>query len=192
MKTEFEATFIDVDVQKVRERLQKIGAKNTRPETLMRRVVFLPPQHIENGWMRVRDEGDKITLSLKQIRGDKIEDQKEIELVISSFDAGVALLKAIGASQKAYQETRRESWVLGDTQIEIDTWPGLDPFVEIESTSEQEVQDIADQLGFDYTHAIFGSVERVYEMKLGIPPDIINNHTPEITFENPPTSYTSG
>lgn len=189
MQTEFEATFVDVDIVAVRATLNELGAVNTRPETLMRRYVFIPPHHIENGWMRVRDEGDKITLSLKQVSGDTIEDQKEIELVINSFEDGVRLLETIGAEKKAYQETRRESWLLGDAHIEIDTWPGLDPFVEIESTSEKSVRLIAEQLGFDYAQAIFGSVERVYELKLGIPPHVINNETPEITFENPPTMY---
>jgi adenylate cyclase, class 2 len=186
MTIEFEATFIDVNVEEVRKKLRSIGAKLIYPERLMTRVVFFPPKTIKGGWMRVRDEGDKITLSLKQVDGDKIEDQKEICFNIDDFDQGCQFLEAIGAKKKSFQETKRELWNYDDIEICIDTWPGLDPYVEIESDSEDKVKKVSALLGFDFTKAIFGAADVIYEMKLGIPPDVINNQTPEITFQNPP------
>ncbi len=80
MKIEYEATFTNIDKQDIREKLRKIRGKLIRPEFLQKRIVFnLPREYqIKGGWIRVRDEGDKITMSLKVVDGAGIESQKEI------------------------------------------------------------------------------------------------------------------
>jgi len=83
MKIEYEATFTNIDKQDIREKLRKIRGKLIRPEFLQKRIVFnLPREYqIKGGWIRVRDEGDKITMSLKVVDGAGIESQKEICLI---------------------------------------------------------------------------------------------------------------
>mgnify|MGYP003969465985 CR=1 FL=1 len=191
MQTEFEATILDIEVNEVREKLKKLNAKLIQPERLMRRYNFAPHDEkgVEGAWVRVRDESDKVTMSFKRIEGNKIEDQKEVCLTIDSFDEGCVFLKEIGLEQKAYQETKREFWLLKDVEVTIDTWPGLESFLEIEGQGEVVVKEVVEMLGYDYDKAIFGAVDVIYEMKLGIPPSVINNGTPEITFENPPKKY---
>lgn len=188
MQTEFEAAFLKVNKDEIRERLKKAGAEMTYPETLFKRDVFDPPIHVSGVWLRVRKEADKITMSVKMVKGDKIEDQKEAELIIDDYEKGVEFLTAIGAPHKSYQETKRELWKLNDVDITIDTWPGLQPLVEIEGKSEEGVRHASEILGFDYSQAIFGAADVVYEMELGIPKKVINQ-MPVITFENPPTIW---
>lgn len=189
MYTEFEATFPNIKKSQARAMLKKAGAKLIRKEFLQRRSVFnLPSGHeIKGGWLRVRDEGDKVTMSLKIVDGDKIENQKEIQLKIDNFDEGIAFLEMVGAIPKAYQETKRELWELKDVEITIDEWPFLEPFVEIEGKSEEEVKEAAKKFGFDYKKAKFCSVDTLYSEKYGFPEDRFNNHTPEVLFdmENP-------
>lgn len=43
MKIEYEATFINVNKDNIRDRLQKAGASLIKPEFLQRRVVFELP-----------------------------------------------------------------------------------------------------------------------------------------------------
>lgn len=187
MPIEYEATFINVDKDIIRKRLLEIGAKLIKPEFLQKRIVFnLPSGHEKKGgWLRVRDEGDKNTLSLKIIDGDKIEDQKEICLKIDDFNNAVDLLSLIGCRSKAYQETKRELWILDDVEITIDEWPYLEPLVEVEGKSEKDVKDVSEKIGFDYSKALFCSVDVIYEMKYNIAREIINSHTPRITFNEP-------
>ena len=189
MFIEFEATFINIKKDNIRKRLKKAGAKLVRKEYLQKRVVLnLPKGHeIKGGWLRVRDEGDKITMSLKIVDGDKIENQKETQLVVDSYDQAVDFLKSIGCFPKAYQETRRELWKLDNTEITIDEWPFLEPFVEIEGKSEYDVKNVSNKLGFDYNDALFCSIDVLYNKKYGVSENIINNHTPEILFggQNP-------
>jgi adenylate cyclase class 2 len=186
MHIEYEATFTQINKDQMRKKLKDLGAKLIKPEFLMKRVVFHPPQEIKNGWMRVRDEGDKITLSLKIVSGKKITNQKEIELVIDDFNKGCKFLEAIGARKKSYQETKREYWHFNGCEITIDTWPGLKPLVEIEGPNEKIVKGVSEKLGFKWQDAYFGATDEIYERELGIPMNVINNETPEITFKNPP------
>ncbi len=189
MHTEFEATFLAIEKENMRATLKTAGATLVYPEFLMKRSVFDPPIAIPGGWMRVRKEFDKITMSLKVVNGDTIEDQKEIMIEVNDFDEAVLLLSSIGALQKSYQETKRELWKLGEVECTLDTWPGLHTFLEVEGPNEQEVKDVSEKLNLNYEDAKFCEVSFVYGQELGIPKDIILNHTPVITFENPPQKY---
>lgn len=186
LNIEYEATFCDIDVEKIREKIRKLNGFLIRSKFDQRRTVFnLPKGHeIEGGWLRVRDEADKITLTLKIMESNgSIEGQKEIELVVDSYAEAVKLLKTIGAEEKSVQETKREIWELDGVQLMIDWWPFLNPVIEIEGANEKEVRAVAEKLGFDWKDAIFNSIDYVYSKKYNISIDRINNQTPKIIFE---------
>ncbi|MFH1583303.1 MAG: CYTH domain-containing protein [Candidatus Falkowbacteria bacterium] len=189
MQIEYEATFTDINKKESREKLKKIGARLIKPEFLQKRVVFnLPSGHeIKGGWLRVRDEGDKITMSLKIVDGNRIDDQKEIMLKINDFQSAILFLGIIGCEKKAYQETKRETWCINDVEICLDEWPFLEPLLEIEGSSEEAVKVVVEKLGFDYSLAKFCSADTIYSEKYGISEDVFNNQTPRICFdmENP-------
>lgn len=189
METEYEATFTNVIKDDIRSKLTFLNADLIKPEFMQKRVVFhLPSGHeIKGAWMRVRDEGDKTTMSLKIVDGDHITDQKEICIGISDFKLAVELLKTIGCEEKAFQESKRELWKLNDVEITIDEWPFLEPFVEIEGPSEEKVRDIADKMGFEWEKAKFCAVGTLYAEKYSMSENVINNDTPRIVFdmENP-------
>jgi len=188
MNVEYEATFLNIDKDEIRKRLKDAGAKLIKPEFLQKRVNFNPSKVLyKYSWVRVRDEGDKITMSFKAVNSNKIEDQKEINLVIDDFEKGVEFLEIIGCHKKAYQETKREIWELDNVEVCIDEWPFLEPFVEIEGKSEKEVKAVSKKLGFDYSKAWFCAVGLIYSKKYNIPAEVIDNEVPKIVFnmENP-------
>lgn len=187
MQIEYEATFINVNKDEIRSRLKNAGAILVKPEFLQKRTVFeLPSGHeIPGGWLRLRDESDKITMSLKVVNGERIEDQKEICLKIDNYDEGVNFLETLGAERKAYQESRRELWILDNTEITIDEWPYLEPYVEVEGASEEKVKTVSEKIGFNYQDALFCSVDTLYNKKYGTPLDVINKKTKLITFTDP-------
>jgi succinate dehydrogenase flavin-adding protein (antitoxin of CptAB toxin-antitoxin module) len=85
-------------------------------------------------------------------------------------------------------ETKREIWKI-DWEVEfmLDTWPWLNPFleIEIEWESEEIVQKYTKLLDFNYDDWLFWSVDEVYLKELWIEKEIINNLS-EITFDNVP------
>lgn len=188
MQTEYEATFVDVKKEMIRERLQSVGARLIYPESLQRRVNFYLPEKskIREGWIRVRDEKESVTMSIKSIiDNNSIESQKELCLRVDDFSKAKDFLEMLGCQWKSYQETKRELWIVDYTEVSIDEWPWLEPFVEIEGTSEKEVQKVSERLGFDWNNALFGAVDIQYQKKYGISKIRINNETPRFSFEDP-------
>lgn len=189
MHIEYEATFPHIEIEDVRSRLLASGAVLVRPMFLQKRAVFfLPKGHeVEGGWLRVRDEGDKITMSFKVVDGETIRNQKEICLTVDSFSEACDMLIGIGCTQKAYQETRRELWTLDGVAITIDEWPSLSPFVEVEGESESVVKNVSECIGFLYADARFCHVGTLYGEEYGFHESVFNDDTPLLTFgmENP-------
>ncbi|HRN69771.1 MAG TPA: CYTH domain-containing protein [Candidatus Woesebacteria bacterium] len=189
MNIEFEATFPGIDKKVLREKLKALNAKLIKKEFIQKRSVFhFPAGHqVAGGWVRVRDEVDTVTMSIKIIDGDFIENQKEICLSVDDYAQAELFLQTLGCEKKAYQESKRELWSLDNGEVMIDEWPFLEPFVEIEGASEESVKQISEKLGFKYEDALFCSVAELYEMKYGVSQDIINNQTPLIVFgsQNP-------
>ena len=183
MRTEFEAKFYPVKKEDNRKKLNDLGAIMIYPEYLQKRVVYSNPSDLEGSWARVRQEYDKITMSLKRVIGNSINDQKEIELVINDFQNASDLLSTLGCKQKAYQETKREKWALDGAEIVIDTWPFLEPLIEIEAENEKNVINTSKKLGFNFDNAIFGAIDVIYEKVYGITKEKINNQTSKIIFE---------
>lgn len=186
METEFEITFPNIDKKDLRGRLRDIDSECIKERTLMKRCVFDNPEK-EKSFLRLRDEGNKVTCTFKELLEGKlsINSVKEMECQIDDLDTMKKILKKMGIEQKAYQETYREVWKKDDVYFMIDEWPGLKPFVEIEGESEETVKDYVDKLGFDYENGLFGAVDEVYLQERDMPKDYINN-LDVITFDNPP------
>lgn len=187
MDIEWEAKFLNINKDKIREKLESIGAVMEKPETFYRRSVFFMPSGHEQvgGWVRVRDEGDKITLSLKIVENGSVEKQFEVMLVVDNYEKAKVLLTGLGCVEKAYQESKRELWKIGDVEVTIDEWPYIKPYIEVEGPSEVAIKLVSEKLGFDFSDAIFGAVDVIISQKYGIPEDIINNKISRICFNEP-------
>jgi adenylate cyclase class 2 len=187
MNTEIEAKFVNVDHEMVRMKLEEIGAEIEQPMRLMKRVLFETDElRAKNAFIRVRDQGDKVTLTYKQFDERSITGAKEIEIVVNNFDETVKLLIAAGMPLGSFQETKRETWKLGSTEIVLDLWPWLNPYIEIEGESESNVKEVASLLGFDWTKAVFGDVMEAYRVQyphMG-EYDTVGNIA-EVKFESP-------
>jgi adenylate cyclase class 2 len=188
MQTEIEAKFLKSDHTALRIKLEAIGAKCVQPMRLMRRNNYDFPDHRlqkeRNGWARVRDEGDKITVSYKQLNHRTLHGTQEVCVTVDSFTNAQQLLEALGLQSSSYQETKRESWKLGDVEIELDQWPWTEPYVEIEAPDERSLHDTAEQLDLDYEQAVFGSVEVVYQNEYDVSDEEIWD-VQIITFSEP-------
>mgnify|MGYP001565261179 CR=1 FL=1 len=166
MKTEIEGKFLDINKEELRKKLRLLKASLIHKERLMRRINYdYQDSRLEKigGWIRVRDEGDKITLAYKQLNDRTIHGTKEISIIVNNFEDTCSLLEAIGLKKKAYQETKREKWILNNVEVTIDTWPWVPTFLELEGNNESILKGIAKKLGFKWEEMIHGSVEIVYQ-----------------------------
>lgn len=190
MKTEFEVKFYPVDKDDVVTKLKANDAELVQPEvkTIIAAYNKQANPQIDGHYVRVRDEGDKIRLSIKihAAKDGSVSDQKEIDTIVSDFDATVEILERSGLKRSGYQEKKRETWKLGTSEIVIDTWPGLETYIEIEDESEEAVRATADKLGFDWEGKIITSVVEIYMEKYGLTGEKVLELMGNTTFANNP------
>lgn len=166
MQTEIEAKFLNIDVENFRKKLNELGAEQEHTEILMKRKTYddaFKSLAKVKGWVRVRDEGKKVTLSYKQSIDRTLHGTKEINVVVDDFDNTCNFLETVGFKQKSYQETKREKWILNGVEITIDTWPWIPSFVELEASNEDDLKKVVEDLGFNWSEALHGSVETAYQ-----------------------------
>jgi len=168
MKSEIEAKFLDVSIDDIRDRLNAAQAVLEHPMRLMKRALIEEPHHVkENSFIRIRDEGDKTTLTFKRRTlpdgTTTIDSTKEIETTVGDFDTAVEIFSEAGWQYITLQESRRETWHLAGAEVVIDEWPWIQPYIEIEAESEEIVRAVAAKLGLDWKDAAFGSVDIIYQ-----------------------------
>lgn len=193
MNTEIEAKFLDVDFHETREKLERFGAVCEQPMRLMRRAIIETPDlEAKNSFVRIRDEGDKVTLTYKQVDEDSLTGVKEVEVNVSHFEDTILLFEQLGLKYKSFQESYRETWRLGDVEIMLDEWPWLKPYIEVEGPSEAQVKDVAVKLGFDWEMAVFGRVTSAYQVQYphGDADQLVN--IPEVMFDTAVPTIISG
>lgn len=170
--TEYEVKFFPIDLTGMRKKLRDVGASLQTPERLMRRCMFAASANpgMTCTYIRVRDEGNKVTLSAKQHSTDgKIDSQKEHETTVKDFETTRLILLNAGLVQTGFQENKRETWAMPDgTLVELETWPQLPNYLEIEGKSEDAVKKTADLLGLDWQKHTVHSNDYLYAIHWGI------------------------
>ncbi|MBT3412985.1 MAG: CYTH domain-containing protein [Candidatus Jacksonbacteria bacterium] len=166
MDTEFEAKILDIDVDTILSKLKSLGAKKIKEREQKRYVYDFFPKK-DNSWVRLRTDGEETTLTIKEIQNDNIDGTEEIELEVSDFEKANFLLEKLGYSNNGYQENKRISYVLEGVQVEIDFWPLIPPYLEVEGNSEEEVEKIVKLLGYEISQTTSMNTIKVYK-KYGI------------------------
>jgi len=181
---EIEAKFLDINIIKLRKLLRQNGAKKVHKMMMYKRYVF----HLltgDNGYIRTRQENKKVTITVKKYNPDsKFATEHEIE-VNSTLEQTRDFLMAQGYKQKAYQETLREKWSLGEClEIAIDSIPGIPTYVELECKNIAAIKKVAKLLDLDYTKAEYGAYDKQFVDYYGMKKDDINSAISSLTFSN--------
>lgn len=121
-----------------------------------------------NKWIRLRKSNDKVELTVKHIyqkSKDKIQKVKEYEIAVSDFDETNKILTSIGIIRRNYQEKIRHSFQYKNADIEIDIWPHLEPYMEIECDDENTISEILKELQFENKEIVSVNTEQLYKRK---------------------------
>lgn len=186
---EVELKFLAVDHNKLRQKLQQLQAKQVHEMRLMRRLVFNWPQHKEDSFVRVRDEGDKVTLTYKKLQGS--QEVEKLETTVGDYETAVAILQKMGAFVKSRQESKREVWQLDEATIMFDEWPWLKPFIEIKAKNKETANEVAAKLGFQPKEAVQGTVNEAFKGEYAIPDGVHICDEANIAFDLPKPGWLS-
>ena len=117
-------------------------------------------------WIRVRQTNDITTIAVKHILAPNktnIQQMLETEIEVPSIKEANNLLEALGFSHKSYQEKERTTYVLEDYEFDIDTWPGIPTYVEVEGKSEEDLENILNRIGYSMKDTVSCTADEIYE-----------------------------
>ena len=162
MKTEYEVRVLEIDKDELIRKLESLNATKVGEFNQKRYVYDTIPK--ENGkWIRLRTNGKETTLTFKDITSDKIDGTKEVEIEVSDLELTNEFLNKIGFFSKAYQENNRIRYILDDVELDIDSWPLIPTYLEIEGKDENSVLDMIEKLELDKSKVTSSDVQSVYE-----------------------------
>ena len=176
---EYEVKYLNINPDEIEKKLLGIGAKKTFDRLYRVRIFDYPDlrMNAEAAWLRLRDEGDKVTLTYKQRLGVKTKDgkvdksgksndegMKEVEVIVDDFEKTAQIFYSIGLTDKFYEEKRRIRYLYDGIEFDIDYMPGLEPFLEIEASSMEEVERGIKLLGLNTDEKKIFSAFQIYAL----------------------------
>lgn len=170
MTKEFESNVLDINEKEIIAKLKKLGAKIGK-EVMLRRWIFdMRYKNLECAeWIRLRDNGNNVTIAYKKRAGFGISDTSEVEVEVSDFDKTYKILSKLNFEVIYYQENKRRIIKLGDIEYSIDKWPKIPPLLEVESDSKKNVKKglkLLELSGKDIGHLSMGKIYQKYGIDL--------------------------
>lgn len=162
MKTEYEIRVLEINHNEVIKKLEELGATKIF-EAMQQRYVYDFNPVLPNKWIRLRTNGIKSTLTIKDLEAKTVDGTKELEIEVSNFEDTNAILEELGYIHRGFQQNKRCQYKLNGVEIDLDRWPLLPEYIEIEGSSEEEVYNTLELLGYKKEDAVTLDVTSLYE-----------------------------
>lgn len=162
MHIEYEIRILEINHDEMVKKLEELKAEK-KFEALQRRYVYDFNPVKETSWIRLRSNGDVSTLTIKDIEDKTVDGTKELEIVVDDFDNTNLILEKLGYKNKGYQENKRTQYILDGVEIDLDKWPLIPEYMEIEGKCEEEVYKTLDKLGISKDKIVTLDVLSIYK-----------------------------
>lgn len=158
---EFETKIVNIEPDEIREKMKSIGAGLVKKENQVNKIFDFEDKRLlsSKGYARIRVVEDLLEgrnhyyMTTKRIISqEKFKVMEENEIEISDHVEGENIFKALGLVEYSSISRYRESYRYKDALIEIDIndrafFPV--PYIEIETASEPELEEIVELLGYE-------------------------------------------
>lgn len=123
-----------------------------------------------NKWVRVRQTNGKTTITVKHILNPDMQTtnngdmQKvlETEMEVPSIEEANSMLEQLGFSFRNYQEKNRITYDVNGVEVDIDSWPLIPTYVEIENDSTELIQSTIKKLGLQNHEVLSCNTADIY------------------------------
>lgn len=160
MAKELETRIIDIDVDSMREKLKSLGAKMIKSENQINDIYDFEDERLlkDKGYARIRTVNDLINskeiifmTTKKMLSQGRFKEMEENEVIVDNKTMAEGIFKSLGLKLHQSIKKYRESYEILDGLVEIDIndkefCPF--PYIEIETSSEQSLQNILDLIGY--------------------------------------------
>ena len=118
----------------------------------------------------MRQSNNKSVLTSKHIlekNTSNFQNVIETEFEVSDLEEANLFLESIGIARRSYQEKIRYSYIYKSAEIEIDIWPLIKPYMEIECDDENIINEIIEKLELNNYEIVSLNTEQLYK-RIGI------------------------
>ena len=182
MDQEIEVKFLIKDYERLINKIKNLGLVCARPRTHELNLRYdTPDQGLVSASQVLRLRKDDLARLTFKGPGKLQEDvltRKEIEVVVSDFEATHRLLEALGYQVVLIYEKYRANYLIDTLILSLDETP-LGVFVELEGESPAQVKSAAKLLGLDWEQRINLS----YSALLGLYNRNTANSFQDLSFE---------
>lgn len=161
MNTEFEVRVLEIDHDEMVKKLESLNATK-KIDALQQRYVYDLIPKVEHSWIRLRTDGEKTTLTIKDLQAKTIDGTKELEIVVDDFDKTNLMLEKLGFKNRGFQQNKRVQYILDGVEIDLDRWPLIPEYMEIEGKNEEEVYATLEKLGIEKDKIVTLDVSSIY------------------------------
>lgn len=160
--TEVEHKVLGVDPEAVAEAMKAIGAKKVYDDT--RIITYF--DHLGNS-LREAGEGVKLTeeskLKLEHTRKAANGQSDTVKLFVSRKEEAVEFLKRLDLAPVTKVKARRISYELDEIDFDIDCFPGIPPFMEIDmADTKVELKELLNKLGLAEKEVIVATTPEIF------------------------------
>ncbi len=148
---EIEVKILEINVEEVEGKLKKIGAEKVFESEIVSIYFDFPDKRLEKEGkiLRLRQKDEKVILTYKElISKDEAKIMDENELEVQDFDLMKEIFEKIGLSPLYEFKKHRTTYELNQTHFEIDKYPDIPAFLEIEAPDLNTLDEIVSELGF--------------------------------------------
>ena len=86
-----------------------------------------------------------------------------MEIEVSDFEKTNQIMNMLGYEHSMYQENKRTIYKLGEIEFDIDTWPMIPTYLEIEGKNKEQVEKMIEKLNVDKEKLSLDKVSEIYK-----------------------------
>lgn len=160
---EIEVKFLEIDKSALIEKLKSLNAQDLGEEKITEQIFHdaKGEWYTQRKFGRIRTTKKGIFFTYKHVQQRTATGTIEIEFPITEPGKMKDFLEALGLIMDREQEKIRHKFMLGEVVVDIDTWPRVPTYVELEGPSEEAIKNAAAVLGFDWEKGVFGTADTV-------------------------------
>lgn len=174
---EMETRILDINVEDIRKKMKDINALKVKEESQVNNIYDFSDRRLLNakGYARIRVVDDHLhnkkvnyMTTKKLISQEKYKVMEEHEIEILDSVEGSNIFTALGLELVESIKKYRESYKYKNTLIEIDINDKSFcpfPYVEIESSNEDEIMDVVNLLGYTMKDTTSKTIHEILEDK---------------------------
>lgn len=161
MDIEYEVRVLNINHDEMVKKLENLGAVFQFSSLQQRYVYDVKPVN-PNKWIRLRTNGKKSTITIKDLTAKTIDGMKELEIEVDDFEKANQLLEELGYVNRGFQQNKRTQYILDGVEVDLDRWPLLPEYMEIEGKSEKDVYNCLEKLGIKKEDTVGLDVASIY------------------------------